>query len=271
MSPLWRDEIGLLITPRRLVFARIARGIRPRRVAEARASVDGGHFSNWEPALAVLREQLARPGWSGANVRIVVADPWVRYMIVPPEQGLENEAERVAHARHLLSQAFGDMSEWTLTLSDEFPAQGRVASAIPTALLSGLTQEVAASGSRVISAQPRLIAAFNQAAMRLPTAACWFVAVDDGSLAAAHVTPLGWDRVHTIRIGTDWNAELKRLRLFGRIVGGQDNEEKVFVDAPVWLRAPTSAEDDSLVWLEEGDPSGRSTAAQLAWLQAHTV
>jgi hypothetical protein len=147
----------------------------------------------------------------------------------------------------------------------------RVATAIPTTLLSSLASEFAASGSRVVSTQPRLIAAFNQAAPRLPQAACWFVAVDDGSLAAAHATPQGWDRVHAIRIGSDWNTELKRLRLFGRMVGGHENEERVFVDAPAWLRPAANDGDDRLEWLEVIDPPDQSTAAQLAWLQAQTV
>lgn len=271
MSPLWRDEIGVLITPRRLVFARMGRGLQPRRMVEARAQVDGGRFANWEPALAVLREQLGQPAWTNANVRVVVADQWVRYMIVPWEPDLKDEAERVIHARHLLAQAYGDMEDWTLTLSEAAAMQCRVATAIPTALLSSLASEFAASGSRVVSTQPRLIAAFNQAAPRLPQAACWFVAVDDGSLAAAHATPQGWDRVHAIRIGSDWNTELKRLRLFGRMVGGHENEERVFVDAPAWLRPAANDGDDGLEWLEVNDPPDRSTAAQLAWLQAQTV
>jgi len=260
-----------LITPRRLVFARIGRGLRPRRVAEARVQVEGGHFANWEPALVVLREQLAQPGWSNANVRLVVADQWVRYMIVPWEPDLKDDTERLAHARHLLAQAYGDMEDWALTLSDAAAMRNRVATAMPTSLLTALVGDFAATGSRVVSVQPRLIAAFNQAAQRLPLAACWFVAVDDGSLAAAHATPQGWDRVHAIRIGSDWNTELKRLRLFGRIVGGHGNEERVFVDAPAWLRPAANDGDDGLEWLEGSDQPDRSTSAQLAWLQAQSV
>lgn len=270
MSPLWRDEIGVLITPRRLVCARLSRGLRPKRVAESRALVDGGHFANWEPALAALRAQLAQPGWTNSNLRLVVSDLWVRYLIVPWEPGLKDDAERGIHARHLLSQAYGDMDDWTVTLSDAFAAQGRLATAIPTGLLSGVVNEAAAAGSRVISAQPRLIAAYNQAAARLPAHACWFVAVDDGSLAAAFVTPQGWDRVHAIRIGADWSTELRRLRLFGRMVGGHGNDARVFVDAPVWLRPAANEGDDGLEWLEPDDVPDRSTSAQLAWLQANS-
>lgn len=271
MSPLWRDEVGALITPRRAVFARIERGLRPKRVAESRVPVDGGQVANWEPALEVMREHLSRPGWGNANLRVVVADTWIRYLIVPDESRLTNDAERVTHARHLLSQAYGDMEEWTLTLCDHSAAQGRLATALPTPLLAGLIDAAAAAGSRLISAQPRLVAAYNQAASRLTAASCWFVVVDDGSLAAAHVTPRGWDRVHAIRIGSDWSTELRRLRMFGRMVGGQGNDEKVFVDAPVWLRPAANDGRDDLEWLELDAPVDRSTAAQLAWVQANTI
>lgn len=271
MSPLWRDEIGVLMTPRRLVFARMGRGLRPQRVGEARAEVAGGNFASWEAALAVLREQLAQPGWKNANVRIVVADSWVRYIIVPWDAGLQGEGERTTHALHLLTQAYGDMEDWSLTLSESPAMQSRVASAIPTSLLSALSDEILVSNSRLVSVQPRLIAAFNQAAPRLPRTQCWFVAVDEGSLSAAHITAQGWDRVHGIRIGSDWNTELNRLRLFGRLVGGNDIEERVFVDAPVWLRPAANDSVDGLEWLETNEPADRTTAAQLAWLQAHST
>jgi hypothetical protein len=253
------------------VFARIERGLRPKRVAESRATVDGGYVANWEPALEVMREHLARPDWRNANLRVVVADNWIRYLIVPDDNRLTNDAERMMHARHLLSQAYGDMEEWTLTLCNSCAAQGRLATAIPTALLTALVDEAAAAGGRLISAQPRLVAAYNQSAARLAAASCWFVAVDDGSLAAAHVTPRGWDRVHAIRIGSDWSTELRRLRMFGRMIDGQGNDEKVFVDAPTWLRPAANDGDDGLEWLALDAPADRSTTAQLAWLQATTI
>lgn len=271
MSPLWRDEIGVLLEPRRLVLARISRGLRPKRLGSAFRDVPTGHFATWEPALAALRESLTCPEWQNANVRVVVADHWVRYMIVPWVAELDDEAERLTHARHLLGQAYGEMDDWVITLSDTVPGRPLVATALPSALLTGLMADVAASANRLVSTQPQLAAAFNVASPRLPQTPFWFVSVNEGSLAAAHVTANAWDRVHAVRIGSDWSAELRRLRLFGRIASGDQSEERVFVHAPVWLRPAANDKQDGLEWLHEDSPADNSTVSQLAWLQAHNV
>ena len=271
MSPQWRDEIGILFAPRRLVLARVSRGLRPRRVGERFTDIATGHFANWEPALEALREQLAEKPWQNAGVRVVLADQWVRYMIVPWQASLYGDAERMVHARHLLAGMYGDMDDWTPTLSEAMPGRAQVATALPSALLAGLMTAIESSGGRLISLQPQLITAFNRASPQLPGTGCWFVSVDEGSLAAAHVTPNGWDRVHAVRIGNDWSAELRRLRLFGRIATGGTADERVFVCAPLWLRPAANDGDDGLEWLEEEQPAGGGTVAQLAWLQAHHV
>ncbi len=271
MSPLWRDEIGVLFAPRRLVLARVSRGLRPRRLGSEFCDVPLGHFATWEPALASLRERLSSAEWKNANVRVVVADHWVRYMIVPWVADLTDEAERLTHARHLLSQAYGEMDDWIVTLSGVVPGRPQIATALPGALLTGLMKDIAASGNHLISTQPQLVTAFNAAAPRLPRTPCWFVSVNEGSLAAAHVTTNGWDRVHAVRIGSDWSAELRRLRLFGRIASSNESEERVFVHAPVWLRPASNDGNDGLEWLQEDSPCDSTTISQLAWLQAHNV
>ena len=158
----------------------------------------------------MLREQLAQPGWTNANVRVVVADQWVRYMIVPWEPGLNDDAERMAHARHLLAQAYGDMEDWTLTsercaCGAEPPGDWRYPR-VCSRDWSVNSRRVAAASFRPSHVSSRRSTRRRRDCRQ---AACWFVAVDDGSLAAAHVTPQGWDRVHAIRIGNDWNTELQ--------------------------------------------------------------
>ena len=44
-------------------------------------------------------------------MRAVVSNLWARYAIVPWSDGLANEDERVAHARILLSEAYGGTGE----------------------------------------------------------------------------------------------------------------------------------------------------------------
>ncbi len=144
----------------------------------------------WEGALALLERQLSGGGWSDARARIVLADQWVRYAVVPWSDALSSNAERLAHAREIMSGIFGaEMNEWTVSLSEAPPGSSRLASAMPTALLQALRESALRHGQKLASVQPQLIAAYNTWRHQLPAdTAAWFVTVEEGSLAAlAHV------------------------------------------------------------------------------------
>ena len=187
--------------------AECARSWRGRRITPNRSRRPAGRA-----ALALLEQQLAARTWSDARVRAVIADQWVRYAVVPWSDALNSNAERLAHARELLAGVFGEpMTEWTVSLSDAPPGESRLASAIPAALLESLRATTARHGQKLASVQPQLIAAYNTWRHILPAAeAAWFVTVDAGSLAALRMCGDGIDRVHAVRIGSDWARELKR-------------------------------------------------------------
>ena len=54
MSLPWRDEVGVCLSPNRLVLVRLARGLRPRVVHETSHSFAEGANADWRPAVAAL-------------------------------------------------------------------------------------------------------------------------------------------------------------------------------------------------------------------------
>ena len=102
MSPLWRDEVGIYVSPRRIVLTRMKRGMRPLNVAECNRPVINGETNQWETALDTLAACLEETTWHGATGRLIVADHWARYAIVPWSDALTDQDERIA-ARALLS------------------------------------------------------------------------------------------------------------------------------------------------------------------------
>ena len=121
MSPLWRDEVGIYLAQRRVCLVRIRRGIRPTLLHDENY-IEPLAAPGWESVLALLEQRLAQGRWSDARARIVVADQWVRYSVVPWSDALSSAAERLAHARELMSGIFGDaMTDWTLSLSEAPP------------------------------------------------------------------------------------------------------------------------------------------------------
>lgn len=256
MSPRWRDEVALHLAPRRLVLLRAPRGLRAAGQQRDSVEVEDGHFANWTATLRCLRTQLSQPGWRNANVRVVMSDHWTRYAVVPWNAELEGAHERLAHARLLLQQVYGDIvDEWTVVLSEAVPPRAAVASAVSSQLLTELNEVLTGAGLRLLSLQPHLIAAYNAWRSRLPRQGGWLVCVDEGVLAAAQVGIQGWEQVHVVRIGSDWSAELHRLRAFGRLVHGA-GDQRVFVDAPAWLRGVAATGIDSVEWLDQ--PRSRS-------------
>lgn len=269
MSPLWRDEIGIYISPHKLALTRLARGVRPRQAGETSWSNERLDDTHWNAALGALDVLLARSEWQKAVARVVLSDQWVRYAMVPYSAALSSEAERLTHARHVLTGIYGEIvSQWTVTLSDSRPGQAQVACALPASLADDLRQLLLRHKVPLKSLQPQLVAAYNHWRTQLPDGGAWFVSIDQGSLAAARLARGGWDRVHGVRIGADWTVELRRLQTFGRLANTRSEEGRVYVDAPAALRSASGASGADLVWLDE-ELAGESTAGRLEFLRRH--
>ena len=254
MSPLWRDEVGVYLAPHRLYLVRLKRGTRPQPLAEHEQRFEMSAEQPWRGPLEALAALLGQAPWGGACTRIVFGDHWARYAIVPWAAALRSAEERLAHGRQLLSSMYGDaVASWDICTSEAPPQAARVACAAPSELLAGLRAACVAHGNALLSLQPQLIAAYAAWRHCLPASNVWFVSIEDGSLAAAYLGPRGWDRVHGVRIGSDWIRELKRLQTFGRLVRSDAHSGEVYVDAPhAWrVVAAAAGTEAGLRWLEE--------------------
>jgi hypothetical protein len=252
VSLLWRDEVGVHLSPRTVCMVRIKRGIKASLTAEHEQSVKAQVPGDWAASLAAADAQLAKDDWKGADLRIVLADCWVRYVVVPWSAEVASADERLAHARQLLASTYGDaVSGWAVRLSDAPPHHARVACTAPAELLDGVRDLCSKHKAKLASLQPQLIAAYENWRHCLPASGAWFVTVGDGTLAAARLTASGWDRVHSVRIGVDWARDLNRLQTFGRLASVNPEEGKVYVDAPQAWREVAGPAGRDLFWLEE--------------------
>src|SRR4029077_20855111 len=99
VSPLWRDEVGAYLSPHRLCLVRMKRGAKPTHVAEHELRFAGVQTDSWAAALEAFAAMLAQPPWAGTRTRVVIADHWARYAIVPWVAALSSAAERLAARR----------------------------------------------------------------------------------------------------------------------------------------------------------------------------
>jgi hypothetical protein len=232
--------------------------LRSQSVAEKTLALPDGSLNDYSSTLAAVSKELENPVWRHANARVVIADHWVRYAIVPWSLELADDDERLAHGRLILRQVYGDeMGDWTVALAETIAGHARLVCAIPSQLQVGLQSVLELAGLRLLSLEPHLVVAFERWRSRMPGVGGWFVTIDEGSLAAVRLERDSWEEVHCVRIGSDWSADLKRLQTFGRLASGRSEGCKVLVDAPPWLRRVAAVTSDALEWLEaDGDAVG---------------
>ncbi len=251
MSLLWRDEVSIYVTPAKIALARRARGLKGAVVASTDiliepAATDGR--SAFERLAVALDERV----WQDAAARVVVADAWARFAIVPPAAANLDEEARRAQARFVLADTFGEaLSDWTLALEEGPPGRAGVVAAMPAWLSPALDAALGPARLRLVSLQPHLISAFNTWRRRLPAEDSWFVALEDGWLAAAHIESGAWDRVHMARMAPDSAIELERIQALARLtrttLGG-----RLFVAAHPALRERFQRPGSDLEWLDAG-------------------
>jgi hypothetical protein len=257
VSPLWRDEVGAYLSPHHLCLVKMQRGVHPMLAAEHEQRFEGVRDESWNRALEALGTMLAQDPWRAGRIRIVMADHWARYAIVPWVAALSSSEERLAHGRQLLGSAYGDaVAGWDVRISEAPPRATRVACAISGELIAAVRNLCLTHGCKLLSLQPQLVASYAAWRHALPESNAWFVSIEQGSMAAARLARQGWDRVHVVRIGSDWTRELKRLQTFGRLASHAPEEGRVYVEAPhAWREVAAAAAGSSdaggLQWLED--------------------
>jgi hypothetical protein len=263
VSLRFRDEVAVYVAPRKLALVRRSRGLRSRVVESAEVVVAAGV----DGVFARLAEIVAAPEWQNAVARVVVSDhPWACYGVVEWPKVRLDAAARLAHARYVLGDTYGEaVADWTVTLADNPPGRPSVACAVQPTLCASLEAALTPARLQLVSLQPRLIVAFNHWRSQLPSDDAWFVSMDEWSLSAVHVKNRGWDRVYMARLSSDFQAELERLKSFARLTKAAGAQGRMFVDAPIWMRGGASSNAE-IEWLE-GTPGEGGQAHEMALLQ----
>lgn len=208
MSPSWRDQVRLFLSPERIVAVRLARGLRPAVLAREALPV-AGEGDDPRPMLAALRGLLADPGWQRADATVLLSSRCVHYQLLPWTDAVLDREEEAARVRRLYGQAHGDAAA-ALELRTSAGGFGAasVASGVRRELLAGLQEAFAASTLRLASVQPYVMAAFNEARRGLRRGAHWFAVVESGTLVSALVEGGRWTSLRTRRVAGDWHDEL---------------------------------------------------------------
>jgi hypothetical protein len=147
--------------------------------------------SRWFPEHAVLRladlqpeaierELDARDLQPGTRLTCVLAGEGVRYRLVPWSDELSSPSQRQLVAQQCFTEAYGEAARgWTVRQHTAGHGAAALACAIDTALLDRLDALAQARRLKLVSVQPSLIHAYNEARRRMsPGGLFWFAEVD---------------------------------------------------------------------------------------------
>ncbi len=218
MSPSWRDQVRVALCPDRVVFVRLAKGLRPRILEKLILPCPDSQSGpkRWTGAVEALADGVKRWSKHEADTTLILSNHFAQFELVPWHDRLLNDKEKLAYAHHCFQKVYGDAAAaWTLHLSHDKAGAPMVASAVDAGLLDAVARAFDGpgdgSGLRLRSIQPYLMSAFNQWRHRFKGKTAWFVLVERGKLCMSLFHLEQWRRLRSMNIGASWPEELPRL------------------------------------------------------------
>ena len=187
MSPLWRDRITVELSPQRVAWVRVSRGLRPGVIAKGIQNVTPqADAPVWQPALNQIKQLMSVEEWKNAELTIVLSNYFVRYDCLPWNAGVKNKDEQQALARHRLTHIYGTAAQtWALRLSPAGKGAARLVAAVDEALIEAIKLAAKEAKFKLHSIQPYLMTSFNRYAKEMGLGTGWFVTVEAGRFALA--------------------------------------------------------------------------------------
>ena len=214
MSLLSPDQLGIALFPQRLLLVRSSGGLRRRLVhkeALAFAPAEAG-VPAWQAATDALAQKVSPAALPRAQVKLILSNHFVHYLVIPWRDGLSNQEEEWAFARHCFERVHGsDAAHWKLRLCSDTRGEPRLACAVEPALIEALRAHLGPLGRRYRSLQPHLMASFNSCRAQIGSGPTWLVVAEPGLLCLALLQDGCWHSINRVKVGPDWINQLPGL------------------------------------------------------------
>jgi hypothetical protein len=162
--------------------------------------------------IAALETILSSYPQGRMTASIILSNHIARYVLVPWNESLFDDNERMAYALHCFRQVYGEVAnDWELRLSPDRDGAAQVSSAVDRRLLASLRESLARRGVTIKSICPHLMAAYNGVNLMLRQSNAWFAVVEPGNLCLALLRNGRLVRLRSMRITNEWQAEMHLL------------------------------------------------------------
>ncbi|HEX6266469.1 MAG TPA: hypothetical protein VFZ81_06185 [Burkholderiales bacterium] len=166
--------------------------------------------AEWRAAVEALPEILN--SMKHQEVSLVIADQFVRYVLLPWNAALKTADQWMALARHRFAAIHGAAAAgWEVKLTETAPQGPRLACAVDRELIEALAAKFVAAGVRLASVQPFLVAGFNRIRAHIGNGSCWLVVEEPGRLTLAFIQRGTWVAIRSRRVDERWRTLLPEI------------------------------------------------------------
>jgi len=185
----------------------------------------------WEPALFALAGLLGTA--TGGRARVVLSNSLVHYAVLPWNRALAGEREERIFLEQRFRQLYGEArTGWQIRCERAPAGRTRLASAIDTGLVTGLSTLLGSCGITHYSAVPALADTLNRYRGHLDQPSAWLVSHDDDSLCLARWHDWKWMAARSLRADGDWRHRLAAVLAREECLhDAPDATDTVFLDA----------------------------------------
>jgi hypothetical protein len=161
----------------------------------------GAAAPRWRGSIDALGEALAQQR-RGTQLQVVVSDHFLRYILVPWNDKLVADSERLAFAQHGFASTYGSLAEqWALSMDEQIAGRASIACAIDRDLLQALKDTAAEHGARLRAVRTALAERINRHRRALTDSTFCLASVEPGRLTLAFHNETGWAAVRSRRTG----------------------------------------------------------------------
>jgi hypothetical protein len=256
----WSSQLDILLRP-----GEIHIGQRPgllsgrnRRAARVYPVTPEASGEPWRSCVERLGSALAEERAAGA-LHLVLSDHFLRDALVPWNENLVADAERLAFARLALSEIYGNMSDgWSVTLDQQPAGQPSFACAMDRDMLQALRDITNRPRLRLRSVGSALADRINRHRAALRAREFCLASLEPGRLTLAFRNQSGWLAVRTRRVEDPLETLSGVLRQEAAAAGAADGGT-LYVVADAGAELPSLASPNwKVTRLAEPDARGRA-------------
>lgn len=232
MSLLSRNQLAVWLHPKQVAILQLAT-LKKNIDNKQYASVEPLAALHWQDAIEQLGRMLSSDKFSGNHLNIMLSSDFVRYMILPPHESVQNLHEKSAFARAAFQENYGAVvNDWQVTVDDARPDLNAVAVGVDQALIAALNQIAQTNKVNLISVQPYLMTAYNRIITQHNQSSCYWAVIEKSRLLFAAVQDAAWVQIRNLPLEDNWSQQLEHLMAREAIASSHQIPKRVNVYAP---------------------------------------